>query len=253
MGTYAMTGGATGIGAAIKDRLRNEGHEVVVIDIKGADIGADLSSPKGRAHANSELVKAAPEGLNGFVACAGLGAHVKPFSTIARVNYFGAVASIEGARDLVAKRKGAMVIVSSNSATLSYDEGFVQLLEQGKEVEACEAADALDGQTVYGGSKLALTRWMRKSSAEYAGLGVRMNAIAPGYTATPLTEAVEADPKYAELVAQFKASIPVGFAGEPEDQAAAACFLLSPEARFICGSVMFVDGGHDARMRPNDF
>ena len=45
-------------------------------------------------------------------------------------------------------------------------------------------------------------------------------------------------------------SIPVGFPGTPEDQAAATLFLLSPQARFICGSVLFVDGGHDALFRP---
>ncbi len=253
MGMYAMTGGATGIGAAIKNRLHTEGHEVTVIDIKNADIEADLSSDGGRQHANAELAKVASAGLDGFIACAGVGSHVTPFSLITSVNYFGAIASIEGARDLVAKNNGALVIVSSQSAVMDYDKNYVQLLEEGREVEACAAADTLDGQTAYGGGKLALTRWMRKHCAEYAAKGVRMNAIAPGYTETPLNIEAAASPEYADAMAQYKASIPVGFAGTPEDQAAAACFLLSPEARYICGTVLFVDGGSDAQMRPTEF
>jgi len=253
MGLYAMTGGATGIGAAIKDRLLAEGHEVIVIDIKNADIEADLSSDEGRENANSELAKAASEGLDGFIACAGVGSHVTPPSLITRVNYFGAVASIQGARDLVAKKNGSMVIVSSTSAVLDHDENYVELLEQGKEAEACAAADMLDGITAYGGGKCALTRWMRKHCIECAAMGVRMNAIAPGFTETPLNIAAASSPEYADAIAQYKASIPVGFVGMPEDQAAATCFLLSAEARYVCGTILFVDGGSDALMRPTKF
>lgn len=253
MGTYAMTGGATGIGAAIKERLTEQGHDVIVIDIKDADIQADLSSVNGRAQANSELAQKAADGLDGFIACAGVGSHVTPASLITRVNYFGAIASIEGARELVAKKRGAIVIVSSQSAVLDYDERYVELLEQGKEAEACEVADSLNGQAAYSGGKRALTWWMRKHCAEYAAQGVRMNAIGPGYTETPLNAAVTSSPEFKEAIEQYKASIPVGFAGTPEDQAAAACFLLSEEARYICGTMLFVDGGSDALARPKAF
>ena len=253
MGIYAMTGGVTGIGAAIKSRLQSDGHEVIVIDIKNADIVADLSSQEGREHATSELARMASDGLDGFVACAGVGSHVTPHSLITKVNYFGAIASIEGARVLVAKKNGALVIVSSQSAVMDYDKNYVQLLEEGREAEACAAADKVDGQTAYGGGKLALTRWMRKHCAEYAAMGVRMNALAPGYTETPLNIQAAASPEYAEAMAQYKASIPVGFAGTPEDQAEATWFLLSPAARYVCGTILFVDGGSDAQMRPNNF
>ncbi|MEK9823847.1 MAG: SDR family NAD(P)-dependent oxidoreductase, partial [Gammaproteobacteria bacterium] len=150
MGLYAITGGTSGIGAAIKSRLQSAGHDVIVIDIHHADIEADLSSQAGREHANAELARMASEGLDGFVACAGVGSHVTPHSLITRVNYFGAIASIEGAKDLVARKNGAMVIVSSQSAVMDYDENYVQLLEDGMETEACAAADRTDGQTAYG-------------------------------------------------------------------------------------------------------
>jgi NAD(P)-dependent dehydrogenase (short-subunit alcohol dehydrogenase family) len=253
VGIYAITGGATGIGDAVKKRLRAQGHEVLVIDIKSADIQADLSSEEGRGWANSELARIAVDGLDGFVACAGLGPHVMPYSLITRVNYFGAKASVKAARDLVAQKNGAIVVVSSTSAVFDYEDSFLTLLDEDKEEEACAAADKLDGQTAYGAAKYALTRWMRQHSAAYAAGGVRMNAIAPGYTNTPLNAMAQASSEYAAAIAAYKASIPIGFAGEPEDQASAVCYLLSPEARFICGSVLFVDGGSDAQMRPGEF
>jgi NAD(P)-dependent dehydrogenase (short-subunit alcohol dehydrogenase family) len=91
---------------------------------------------------------------------------------------------------------------------------------------------------------------MRHHSAEYAASGVRLNAVAPGYIRTPMTAAVEQDPTYAEAIRQFVASIPAGRAGEAEDVARAVSFLLGPEASFVCGSVLYVDGGHDASFRP---
>ena len=127
---------------------------------------------------------------------------------------------------------------------------FVDLLLSGEEKKAISLSETLAAQEVYSGTKKAVARWMRSNIVDYAAAGVRMNAVAPGYTQTPMTEQVESDPTYGSAIKEFMASIPVGFPGKPEDQAAATSFLLSPEARFICGSVLFVDGGHDAMFRP---
>ena len=67
-----------------------------------------------------------------------------------------------------------------------------------------------------------------------------------------MTEKVETDPSYGPAIREFIDSIPVGFPGSPEDQAAATSFLLSKDARYVCGSVLFVDGGHDAMFRPGE-
>ena len=75
MGSYAMTGGATGIGAAIKQRLRGAGHTVIVVDVKDADVIADLGTRAGRDSAIEGIRARANGGLDGFVACAGLGGH----------------------------------------------------------------------------------------------------------------------------------------------------------------------------------
>jgi NAD(P)-dependent dehydrogenase (short-subunit alcohol dehydrogenase family) len=246
-----MTGGATGIGEAIKHRLRQDGHKVVVVDIKEADIIADLASAEGRAAAVKALRDAASDGLDGLVTCAGLGSNVPDRALITGVNYFGTVDLVEGVKDMLALRGGSVVLISSNSAPMNDSPEFVELLLTGKESEALRCAETLGAQEVYSGTKLAVARWMRGRAADYARDGVRMNALAPGYTRTPMTRKVEQDETYGPAIRDFLATIPVGFAGTPDDQAAATRFLLSPEARFICGAVLFVDGGHDAMFRPH--
>ena len=103
MGTIAMTGGASGIGAAIKQTLLDAGHQLIVVDLNGADIDADLSTPAGREAAITAIKELATDGLDGFVACAGVGSHIPNLPLIASVNYFGAVELVAGVRDLLAK------------------------------------------------------------------------------------------------------------------------------------------------------
>lgn len=249
-----MTGGATGIGAAIKEQLLAHGQEVIVVDLKDADIIADLSTEDGRAVAVEGIHAAAPQGLDGFVPCAGVGPAAKPPSLITRINYFGALATIEGLRDLISMRNGAVVVISSNSAPMGAEQSYVDALLAGNEAEACRIADQLgDGQNAYGGSKLALTRWMRRNAPSYASEGVRMNAVAPGITQTPLTDAVMADADLGPLIKSFGETVPTGQIGQPKQIAEAVVFLLSEAADFICGSVLFADGGHDAMLRPDSF
>lgn len=251
MGTYAMTGGATGIGAAIRARLAAEGHRVIVVDIKDADIIANLGTPEGRAAALVALRALAPEGLDGFVPCAGVASHVPDRAVLPSVNYFGTVDLLLGLQDLLVARRGAVVLISSNSAPGPTSDEYIDALLAHDEPRARELASGIAGQWAYAGSKRALARWMRRQAAQWAQQGVRLNAIAPGYTQTPMTAAVEQDPTYGAAIRTFMASIPVGRPGQPEDMADAVMFLLSPAASFVCGSVLFVDGGHDAMQRPD--
>jgi NAD(P)-dependent dehydrogenase (short-subunit alcohol dehydrogenase family) len=100
---------------------------------------------------------------------------------------------------------------------------------------------------------MAVARWVRRNAPAWAGTGVRLNAIAPGLIKTPLTASATSDARFADAMKAFEDSIPAGRAGQPADIAAMACFLLSPAAEFVCGAVIFVDGGHDAMFRPDRF
>lgn len=255
MGLYAMTGGATGIGNAIKQQLIAQGNQVVVVDIKDADIIADLSTVEGRQAAIDGIAAAAPDGLDGFIPCAGVGPHVSPASLVAKINMFGALAVTEGVRELVAKKKGAIVMISSNSAPMGYDQAVVDLMIAGDEAASSAKLDEIgDGQLAYGGGKYAISCWLRKHSAAYAAEGIRLNAVAPGFTQTPLTDKGLEDPDFGKLMQDFVNTIPVGRPGLPEDIAEGVCFLLDEaKAGFVVGSILFIDGGHDAMMRPTAF
>jgi NAD(P)-dependent dehydrogenase (short-subunit alcohol dehydrogenase family) len=254
MGLYAVTGAASGIGAAVANQLKAQGHAVITVDLRNADINVDLSSVDGRSQAVDAIRKAAPDGLDGFVPCAGVGPQTNPITLVARINYFGTTALVEGLKDTLAKKRGSIVLISSNSAWIAdYDQSYMDALLEGDEEKAVGIIAGLDGQTAYGGSKQALARWMRRNNLDYAKAGIRMNAVAPGYTRTALTEAGEKDPTFGPAIKAFVDSIPIGRPGEPEDQAEAIAFLLSDKAGFISGSVLYIDGGHDAMFRSDRF
>jgi NAD(P)-dependent dehydrogenase (short-subunit alcohol dehydrogenase family) len=255
MRTVAVSGSASGIGAAVRARLERDGARVVGVDLRDAEVTADLSTSAGRAVAVGAVAAACDGRLDGVVACAGLGPHVAEGDLVVSVNYFGAVALLHGLRDTLATgAPSAAVAISSNSSTIAAQDGpLVAACLEDDEARARAVATEADGQGVYAGSKLALARWVRRNAphATWAGAGIRLNAVAPGAVSTPLLDGGLADPVYGDLIRAFP--IPTGGFGRPEQIAAAVAFLLSPEASFCCGSVLFVDGGSDALLRPNAY
>ncbi|MFT5889014.1 MAG: NAD(P)-dependent dehydrogenase (short-subunit alcohol dehydrogenase family), partial [Zhongshania sp.] len=103
------------------------------------------------------------------------------------------------------------------------------------------------------GSKHALSCWMRRNAPDYARQGVRINAVAPGIIDTPLSSKVLADKDLGQLMKDFGDSVPLGAIGQPQQIAEVVTFLLSGKASFMSGSMVFVDGGHDAMLRPDQF
>ena len=255
MRLIAITGSASGIGAATRKRLEAAGASVIGIDVRDADIIADLATPAGRSAAVAAIRQRAGARLDGLVACAGVGPQVEPWSTIVSLNYFGAQVLLDGLRDLLAAAApSAAVAVSSNSTVLpGIETEMVAACLQGDEAAARQIALSLDGHRTYAGSKLALTRWLRHNAprAEWAGAGIRLNAVAAGAVMTPLLQAGLDHPVFGDAIRGFP--IPTGSFGAPEQIAAAIAFLLSPEAAFCCGTVLFVDGGTDALLRPDTF
>lgn len=94
------------------------------------------------------------------------------------------------------------------------------------------------GRLAYSVTKAGLNQLVRAAAYELAEHRIRVNAILPGITATPL--ALEGNP---EIFAEMSASVPLGRAGTPVDMAAAAVYLCSPAARFVTGAHLVVDGG----------
>lgn len=104
MGIYAVTGGSSGIGAKTVELLKQKGHKVLNIDLRGGDITADLSKQDGREHVISELHRLCPDGLDGLVCNAGVSGACGNLKLIVSLNFFGTVVLIKGAYDLLIKR-----------------------------------------------------------------------------------------------------------------------------------------------------
>lgn len=254
MAEYIITGGVTGIGAAVKKQLLAQGHNVFVVDLKNADIDADLSDEQQLDNVIEQLQQRFVNGVDGFIPCAGVGPNTQPYSLIARINYTAVVMMTRALEPLLVKKQGAVVLVGSNSAAFAgLNEQYIQYLLAGEYQQAYDLVDTLDGHNAYAGSKQALLRWMRQNNQAYAAQQIRLNAVAPGITQTPLTDKVFADEVLGQMMQDFAESVPLGRVAKPDDIANVISFLLGQHAAFVSGSVFFVDGGHDAMMRPEQF
>ncbi|MBO0843445.1 MAG: SDR family oxidoreductase [Nocardioides sp.] len=261
MGTYAVTGGASGMGAAVVERLRTAGHTVLVVDVaETADIVADLASHAGRRSAVEKVLAATGGRLDGAVMAAGLGPAPGRSEAITQVNYLGVVELLDGWREaLAASGNSRVVVFGSNSSTTVplVPRRAVRALLEG-DVERALATYRIFGRQggpafAYAASKIAVSRWVRRhaTTPEWIGAGIRLNAIAPGAVLTPLLERQLADPKEAKQVRRFP--VPAGGFGDAGQLADWVVFMLGPAAGFLVGSIVFVDGGTDALLRPDDW
>jgi 3-oxoacyl-[acyl-carrier protein] reductase len=94
------------------------------------------------------------------------------------------------------------------------------------------------GQANYGASKAGLIGLTKSLAKEFAGRGVRVNAVAPGFIRTAMTDALKED-----IQEQMRSTIPLGRFGEPRDVANVVLFLVSDLARYVTGQVVNCDGG----------
>ena len=258
MSTYVVTGAESGIGAATTSLLRERGHRVIGVDRTPSDITADLSTPEGRADVVHRVEEVAPEGLAGFVACAGVAGltGVDP-RLVVSVNYFGAIDVLTGLRPLLARaaekgKQPAVVVISSNSVTCQpgWASDVAGACVEHDEAKARQLAQAQQAVSVYPATKAALAWWVRREGVkqEWIGAGIRCNAVAPGFIATAMTDQLRKDPELGVFADAYPSAVPRP--GRPEEVAATIGFLLSEQASLVVGTTVFVDGGTDAIMHP---
>lgn len=260
MGLYVITGATTGIGAATKAILEGQGHRVINIDIIDGDITADLAVKKERERAISQMMNIASDGLDGFISCAGVGP-TEPGERVMSLNFFAAKEITEAAFALLQKKGGCALVVSSNSANMSgLNTELVDIMcEENNEEKAAEYGKkfvGLEKQQAYQGSKFAIARWVRRISAKWAARGVRINAIAPGATMTPLMEKGLQDESFKTGMENYP--IPTQYGKKdnfliPKQIANCMVFMMSEDADCLNGAVLYADGGTDAILRTERF
>lgn len=263
--TYAVTGSASGIGQATKQLLEERGNRVIGVDIKRADVEADLSTPAGREHMVTRVTELSDGRLDGVLANAGV---LAAGSLAARVNYFGALATLNGLRPLLAKSAAPRAVaVSSFSIIWPYNDDLFAAFQAMDEARAVEIADAISGgipwsagpnalenarnsDLIYNTSKRALASWVRQTapSPEWAGAGIALNSIAPGVIDTPMAAGAFVDDE-ARKAAMEAIPGPLNGPAQPVVVARLLAWLASEENSHLCGQIIFVDSGGDAIAR----
>jgi NAD(P)-dependent dehydrogenase (short-subunit alcohol dehydrogenase family) len=249
--TVCITGSAGGIGGATRTRLEKDGARVIGVDVRDAEVVADLSTPAGRDAMVAAVTELCDGMLDGLVAAAGI---MGDQPLVVAINYFGAIASLDGLRPLLAHGTDASAVaISSNSTTTTpgLPTDLVDVILAGDEAQALAATSRAPGVFAYPASKLALARWVRHHAPQpdWIGAGIRLNAIAPGVIETPMTK------DDLEFIFSIPDTfpVPIGRPGLPSEIASLIAYLLSPDAGFFCGSVVFADGGTDAAVRADDY
>ena len=253
MSIAVISGSASGIGACTKTRLEAQGFRVIGIDMKDADIIADLSSGEGRKSAVDSALEMSGGKIDRLVLAAGVGGHVESGQLVARVNYFGAVELLDGFKDALAETGGRCVVISSNSAQMRVDPDgdIVTSLLEGDEDGAMKHIGDAHGAVIYGTSKHAVARAVRRRSADWAEAGITLNAIAPGQTETPLFRGAADHPVIGKSVQALP--LPKKRVATADEMAGIIEFMLSDAADYMQGSILYADGGTDALLRPDAF
>jgi NAD(P)-dependent dehydrogenase (short-subunit alcohol dehydrogenase family) len=253
MGIAVITGSASGIGACVKARLEAQGYDVIGIDLKGAQISADLSTGEGRDAAISRALEMSEGKIERLVLAAGVGGHIENGQLVARVNYFGAINLLDGFKDALIAASGRVVVISSNSAQMRTDpeSDIVRSLLEGNEAQALQYIGDSHGALIYGLSKHAVARAVRRRAAEWGRAGVTLNAIAPGQTETPMYRGAADHPIIGKSVESIP--IPKTRVASADEIAGVIEFMLSGAADYMQGSIIYVDGGTDAQLRPDMF
>jgi 2-dehydro-3-deoxy-D-gluconate 5-dehydrogenase len=238
-----VTGASRGIGLAIAGRLAADGADVIgiarsrdglsdcaaVVHAAERKFTAVAAALESRPSLYSAVEQIRPMNVDILVHAAGVNRRAPArdhgddlWDEVIAVNLTAPfILTRELGRDMLDRGSGSIVFVAS---LLSFQGGFT-----------------VPG---YAASKGGVAQLTKAFANEWAGQGVNVNAIAPGYVSTDMNEALRAD---AERNAQISQRIPAARWGQPDDMAGAVAFLVSDDAQYIHGAVLNIDGGWLAR------
>lgn len=266
--TCVVTGAASGIGAATARHFTQRGWRVIRCDLRDADVIADLATAEGRKALVEGVTRVSGGRIDAIVANAGGG----PPETSLSLNFFGAAATLEGLRPLLANSPAPRAVAVSSIAALGPAlPGVVDACLEMDEPAAIEAAwKAIDAgpaqgranplpdsvQTpldLYATAKRALQLWCRKAAVgpNWAGAGIPLNVVALGVFDTPAAAALLSNADSRAAVGRM-APLRGAYPGRPEEAAAALAWCVGVENSQMTGQILFVDAGAECLLRQGD-
>jgi len=242
--TILVTGAGSGIGAACVQRLHDQGASIAAADMDRAAIDTVQSGLHDTdAMLGVQVDVSDRSQVERFVAQAR-----ERFGKLHGLIHCAGITSVGGVLDC-AEDAWRRVLGVNLDGTFFMCQAFARAVKDDPWPRAIVTVSSSAGilgvpnRLAYVASKFGVSGMTRTMGAELAPFGIRVNAVAPGTTDTPLTAYLLNDPEKAR---RQRAAHPIGRVAQPQEIAAVATFLLSDDASFMTGAVVSVDGGHTA-------
>ena len=241
-----VTGGGSGIGRAVALRFADEGAAVLVADVAASNaeaVATEIRASGGRAIAFAVDVSD-PEQVEAMVARA-----IAEFGGVDVLMTAAGVLSFGSATETDPEAWNRVIGINLTGTFLAARAVIPAMAERGGGAivtvsSSTGAHDAAPGNVAYVTSKGGVAMLTKAMALDHAAQGIRVNAIAPGPTATPMLGSVMTE----DEMRRFGEAMPIGRLGRPEELAAAAAFLASEDASYVTGAVFAVDGGQTAKV-----